>query len=202
VVGMEEGIFPGMRTIGEPEEMEEERRLCYVALTRAKERLYLTCASQRMLFGRTSSNRPSRFTGEIPPDLLEQSGRRYTDRRPSYGWDEDDFDQTIPSVSTYRSPYSRGESFDRGYERKPAAPSYPSRPISQRPGVGYTAPAKPAASLPSFQKGDSVEHKAFGRGMVLNLQKMGGDALIEIAFDNVGTKKLMLKSASQYMKKV
>ena len=61
---------------------------------------------------------------------------------------------------------------------------------------------KTAAGLPSYQKGDSVEHKAFGRGMVLNLQKMGGDALIEIAFDNVGTKKLMLKSASQYMKKV
>ena len=202
VVGMEEGIFPGMRSIGEPEEMEEERRLCYVALTRAKEQLYLTCANQRMLFGRTSSNRPSRFAGEIPPDLLEQSGRRYTERQPSYGWDEDDFDQTRPAVSTYRNPYSRGESSYSGYERKPAAPSYPSRPISQRPAAGYTPPAKPAASLPEFRKGDSVEHKAFGRGMVLSMQKMGGDALIEIAFDNVGTKKLMLKSASQYMKKV
>ena len=202
VVGMEEGIFPGMRSIGEPEEMEEERRLCYVALTRAKERLYLTCANQRMLFGRTSSNRPSRFSKEIPPDLLEQSGRRYTERQPSYGWDEDDFDQTRPAVSTYRNPYSRGESSCGGYGQKPAAPSYPSRPISQRPAAGYTPPARPAANLPSFQKGDSVEHRAFGRGMVLSMQKMGGDALIEIAFDNVGTKKLMLKSASQYMKKV
>ena len=199
VVGMEEGIFPGMRSIGEMEEMEEERRLCYVALTRAKERLYLTCAGQRMLFGRTSSNRPSRFAGEIPPSLLEQSGRRYTERQPSYGWDEDDFDQTRPAVSTYRSPYSRGES----YTQRPAAPAYPSRPsrpVAERPASGYTPPAKPAA-LPAFQKGDTVEHKAFGRGMVLSLQKMGGDALIEIAFDNVGTKKLMLKSASQYMKK-
>ena len=66
VVGVEEGIFPGIRAIGEPEEMEEERRLCYVAMTRAKEKLYLTCANQRMLFGRTSSNRPSRFVEEIP----------------------------------------------------------------------------------------------------------------------------------------
>ena len=204
VVGMEEGIFPGMRSIGEAEEMEEERRLCYVALTRAKEKLHLTCANQRMLFGRTSSNRPSRFAGEIPPDLLEQSGRRNTERRPTYGWDEDDFDQTRPAVSTYRDPYSRGGSYSEGYGRTPAAPAYPSRPsrpISQRPAAGYTAP-KPAAALPEFRKGDSVEHKAFGRGMVLSVMKMGGDALIEIAFDNVGTKKLMLKSASQYMKKV
>ncbi|MBM6897353.1 UvrD-helicase domain-containing protein, partial [Pseudoflavonifractor capillosus] len=80
VVGMEEGIFPGMRCIGDEEEMEEERRLCYVALTRAKEQLHLTCASMRMLYGRTSANRPSRFAGEIPPGLLEQSGRSYQER--------------------------------------------------------------------------------------------------------------------------
>ena len=73
VVGAEEGIFPGIRAIGETEEMEEERRLCYVAMTRAKEKLYLTCANQRMLFGRTSSNRPSRFVDEIPTEHLELS---------------------------------------------------------------------------------------------------------------------------------
>ena len=71
VVGAEEGIFPGIRAIGETEEMEEERRLCYVAMTRAKEKLYLTCANQRMLFGRTSSNRPSRFVDEIPTEHLD-----------------------------------------------------------------------------------------------------------------------------------
>ncbi|MDE6954917.1 MAG: ATP-binding domain-containing protein, partial [Oscillospiraceae bacterium] len=90
VVGMEEGIFPGLRAIGEAEEMEEERRLCYVALTRAKERLFLTCAGQRMLFGRTSTNRPSRFAGEIPAELLEQSGRSYLDPAPAgEDWDFD-----------------------------------------------------------------------------------------------------------------
>ena len=73
VVGAEEGIFPGIRAIGETEEMEEERRLCYVAMTRAKEKLYLTCANQRMLFGRTSSNRPSRFVDEIPTEHLAVS---------------------------------------------------------------------------------------------------------------------------------
>ena len=226
VVGMEEGIFPGIRSIGDPEEMEEERRLCYVALTRAKERLYLTCAGQRMLFGRTSANRPSRFAGEIPAELMEQSGRNYLDPGREEEWD--DFDQTRPQVSTYRNPYSRGGdsapsagrtsggrggtagSFARNGrvpgEQRPAAgrqaPAFKSvRPIADRPSSGYTAPA-PAAPTLQLQKGDSVEHKAFGKGMVLSVQKMGGDALVEIAFDNVGTKRLMLKSAAAHLTKV
>ena len=73
--------------------------------------------------------------------------------------------------------------------------------MSERPDSGYTAPVK-ASAVPEYQKGDALEHKAFGRGMVLSIQKMGGDALIEIAFDNVGTKRLMLKSAAQHMKKI
>ena len=214
-----------------------------MALTRAKQRLYLTCANQRMLFGHTTTNRPSRFTGEIPAELLEQSGRRMADRSERYfdadRYFDDDFDQTRPAVSTWQEPYSRGErrssygggsgNFSYGgfygnssSERRPSAPSgmgrpgQPSRPaptsrpavprkqapISARPSSGYTAPAAPAANLPSFQKGDMVDHKAFGKGMILSVQKMGGDALLEIAFDNVGTKKLMLKAAAQHMKKV
>ena len=74
VVGMEEGLFPGMRSIGDPEEMEEERRLCYVALTRARETLYLTCARQRMIYGRTQMNLPSRFVDEIPAGDIERTG--------------------------------------------------------------------------------------------------------------------------------
>ena len=75
--------------------------------------------------------------------------------------------------------------------------------MGSRPtAVGYTAPARPAgAALPEYRKGDMVQHKAFGKGMVLSVQKMGGDALVEIAFDNVGTKRLMLKSAAQHMTK-
>ena len=74
------GIFPGSRSIGEMEELEEERRLCYVALTRAKEQLYLTCANQRMLFGHTMSNLPSRFADEIPEQYLERIGKRRQER--------------------------------------------------------------------------------------------------------------------------
>ncbi len=192
VVGMEEGIFPGLRAIGEAEEMEEERRLCYVALTRAKERLYLTCAGQRMLFGRTTNNQPSRFAGEIPAELLEQSGRSYLDPAPA----GDEFDQT-PRVSTFREPYRQGA---YSGEHRAYTPPRPQK-TAVRPAF-QSAAAAPAASLPDYQKGDMLSHKAFGQGMVLSAQKMGGDVLLEIAFDGVGTKRLMLKSSAQYIRKL
>lgn len=203
VVGMEEGIFPGIRAIGEAEEMEEERRLCYVALTRAKERLYLTCAGQRMLFGRTSSNRPSRFAGEIPPELLEQSGRSYLDPAPAAGGEDWEFSQA-PRVSTYREPYRQSgapQGAPGGGERRSAyTPPRPQKP-APRP-VFRSALSDPSPALPDYQKGDMLEHKAFGRGMVLSTQKVGGDTLLEIAFDGVGTKRLMLKFTAQHMKKL
>ena len=211
LIAMEDGIFPGTRSIGEPEEMEEERRLCYVAMTRAKERLHLICASQRMLYGKTTANRPSRFVGEIPPELLEQSGRRvqtsfsveddyeWDQRRPSYGSGRN-YERSSYSAGTV---YGQTRGFSGGYgESRPTAQYGTAR----SPGVqgGYTS--KPAAAkggnLPDFRKGDTLQHTAFGRGMVLSIQPMGGDALIEIAFDNVGTKKLMLKSASKHMTKL
>ena len=203
VVGMEEGIFPGIRAIGEAEEMEEERRLCYVALTRAKQRLYLTCAGQRMLFGRTSTNRPSRFTGEIPAELLDQSGRSYLDPTPT-GGDWDEFDQT-PRVSTHREPYRQGSAAPQSaygaQRRASSSPPRPQKPAPARPVFQSAAPA-PSAALPDYRKGDMLEHKAFGRGMVLSTQRVGGDTLLEIAFDGVGTKRLMLKFTAQHMKKL
>lgn len=216
LIAMEDGIFPGTRSIGEHEEMEEERRLCYVAMTRAKERLNISCASQRMLYGKTTANRPSRFVGEIPPELLEQTGRRgstcYVDeddfdwdqRRPSNGTTRT-YGQTRYSENTYAnneyiSPRGIGGSFGNS---RPPVQSLGSRSTGIR--GGYTpkpATSAKGANLPDFHKGDMLQHKAFGRGMVLSIQPMGGDALIEIAFDNVGTKKLMLKSASQHMTKL
>ena len=186
VVGMEEGVFPGFRSIGETEELEEERRLCYVAMTRAKERLYLTCAAQRMLFGRTSANLPSRFVKEVPDDLVEHTGRP---RRPQPQperppWDDDDFSQ-IPAAPR-QQPMQR-----------PAA----ARPRSAMPSAAYRQPQPKPAPLPALHKGDRVRHKAFGGGMVLSVQPMGGDALIEVAFDDVGTKRMMLKAASRFMTK-
>ena len=174
VVGLEDGIFPGNRAMGEPEEMEEERRLCYVAMTRAKEKLTLTNARQRMLFGRTTPNMPSRFLQEIPEENMEWLGKPEP-RRETLPWEEAAMDD------------------GRFYGQPAAKPA-------------YAAPARkaaaPAAPLLSLQPGESIQHTAFGKGMVLSVRPMGGDALIEVAFDQVGTKKLMLKTAGVHITKL
>lgn len=173
LVGMEDGLFPGMRVFTDPEEMEEERRLCYVAITRARENLYLSHARQRMLYGRTSFNRVSRFVGEIPENCLEERKKQPRTSTASTG-----------SYSSYgRTGGYAGRS------------SY---------GTGNRAPVpKPQSAVPMLElmKGDVVIHSAFGEGMVVNILKMNGDAMLEIAFDDVGTKRLMLKAASAHMKK-
>lgn len=197
-VGMEEGVFPGFRSIGEEEELEEERRLCYVALTRAKEKLYLTCAAQRLLFGRTSANLPSRFVKEIPDDRMEQSGRA-RQLRPIYG----DSDWSSESFFSQPRSHDRASGFSqvRSYGKDDGFSQVPRRASSARSdtSANYRQPKPKAQPLPQLRKGDMVRHTAFGTGMVLSVQTMGGDALVEIAFDNVGTKKLLLKSASQFM---
>ena len=200
LVGAEEGIFPGIRAIGETDEMEEERRLCYVAMTRAKEKLYLTCAQQRMLFGRTSNNRPSRFVEEIPQELLERTGR-------ANRWDSDSWSGGIPSRDSGYGGYDRPAPAGHSAQGRSAGTAgygggfvRAMNGSGQKP-AGRPAPAPAPAPAASFKKGDTVRHKAFGKGVILSIQKMGGDALLEIAFDQVGTKRLMMKSAAAHMEK-
>ena len=163
IVGAEEGIFPGMRAIGEQEEIEEERRLCYVAITRAKKRLTITSARQRMLYGHTTVNRRSRFLEEIPPELLLQKAAARP--QPIY-----------------------------------AATSYQPKQTPTRPTASFVT--KPKAAAPEFAKGDMIQHDTFGRGMILSVLKMGNDAMLEIAFDQIGTKRLMANAAAIRMKKI
>ncbi len=168
LVGFEDGLFPGMRAIGDAEEMEEERRLAYVAITRAKQTLTISHARQRMFYGRTSATMASRFLKELPEDEIVKKGTsepRRTYQNDNYGWNQ--------------------------YHPRPVKTELTPRPA-------------PAASAPAidFNKGDMVQHTAFGRGMVLSVLKMGGDALLEVAFDQIGTKKLMAKTASAHMKKL
>ena len=174
LVGFEDGLFPGMRAIGDVEEMEEERRLCYVAITRAKEKLTISYAKQRMLYGRTNASLPSRFLREIPEDLLERKGgyHNQTNQYMSYS-------AQIPPRAHYFSNTSS----------------------TSNKNV-YTASMSSKVSYLELSKGDMVQHTAFGRGLVLSVVKMGGDALLEIAFDQIGTKKLMAKTASAHMKKL
>ena len=180
LVGFEDGLFPGMRSIGDNEEMEEERRLCYVAITRAKKNLHITHARQRMLYGRTNSALHSRFLDEIPDDCLIKKGRiqRKEPVAREYGGDS-----AFGSYGSYQTP------------SRPAASK---KPIQ----ASVTASAAPKSPMLTLNKGDMVQHTAFGRGMVLSVMNMGGDALLEIAFDEIGTKKLMAKTASVHMKKL
>ena len=172
LVGFEDGLFPGMRAIGDAEEMEEERRLCYVAITRAMKNLYISYARQRMLYGRTSASMPSRFLREIPDDITEKKGSVYQ----PYG---------APTQSRY------------SYLDKPD-----STPIPKTDFTKYATSTSKSSTQLDLKKGDMIQHTAFGRGMVLSVLKMGGDALLEIAFDGVGTKKLMAKTASAHMKRL
>ncbi len=171
LVGFEDGLFPGQRSIGDNEEMEEERRLCYVAITRAKQSLTISYARQRMIYGRTSSSLPSRFLKEIPEACILHKGG---------------FHPTQSSVSHSEHPYGNRSAYNR--------PRYHSE--------SSMVSSRPTAPMLELQQGDMVQHASFGRGMVLTVTKMGGDALLEIAFDDIGTKKLLAKTASAYMKKL
>ena len=188
LVGMEEGLFPSLRCIGEPDEMEEERRLCYVAVTRAKKTLCLSFADQRMLYGHTINGKASRFLEEIPRELVDRRGSGF---------------------SAYGGYGMRRGGTAAGYSPRTAAPRQhpgaytptPGADPRQRPQISdnrYTVP-KPTSPLPSYQPGRMVEHKTFGRGMVISVLPMGNDALLEVAFDSVGTKRLMARTASAHM---
>ena len=196
VVGMEEGIFPGSSAQYDQEELEEERRLCYVAMTRAKEKLTLTNARQRMLYGRTSTNRASRFLDEIP----EENMRWESKPEPRFGGMEHDstFGGDRYEDGWGSAPARTGGSWSSGGVHSYRAPAQ----APQRPLASVRKNAAPAAPLLQLQQGDMVEHTAFGKGMVLSVRPMGGDALVEVAFDTVGRKKLMLKSAGAHMRKL
>ena len=178
LVGFEDGLFPGMRAIGDSEEMEEERRLCYVAITRAKKTLTITHAKQRMLYGRTSAALPSRFLREIPEECIIRKGGYRRSQESSFG-------------------------YDSGYSSYPGHASYANSARKPQPKRMESAMLSSAKTVClDLNQGDMVLHAAFGKGMVLSVMKMGGDALLEIAFDDIGTKKLMAKTASAHMKKL
>ena len=172
--GWEEGVFPGNAVLYDPSQVEEERRLAYVAITRAREELYLYHAESRMIFGSTSHNRLSRFAEEIPEELIERSRSREYAYRTSMGGAFG----TMPHSKERPTPASGRASQAGGF----AAQVY--RPT----------PAKPAPAG-TFQAGDTVQHKTFGTGVILTATPMANDTLLEIAFDKVGTKKLFANFA-------
>ena len=224
VVGMEEGLFPNSAAAYDHEELEEERRLCYVAMTRAKEQLTLTNARQRMLYGRTSSSLPSRFLEEIPEEVRDWEGRQTPQSAGAWGedgaWDGGWSGGRRTSASagygawqtgggTAGAAGRSGENWvsPRGTGSWSSGGVHSYRPSEQPEAVRKTAASAPRSKPPvkpvlQLECGDMVEHDAFGRGEVLFVQPMSGDALVSIQFQGEEKpRRLMLKYAGTHMKK-
>ena len=165
ITGMEDGLFPSIASMMNPEEINEERRLAYVGITRAKQKLYLTKTKSRMLFGSTTYNKESRFVSEIPDNLLDKTGEERNAPSFASGFGAG---KAAGSVSISADTKKHGYAGKIGAYQKP--------PIKS--GVTYNV-------------GDTVLHKIFGKGLIMTATKMGNDTLLEIAFDKAGTKKLM-----------
>ena len=198
LVGMEEGIFPGYKTIGEPKELEEERRLFYVGITRAKQYLYLTCAKHRTIFGSTSYNQISRFVKEIPDELLEG----YAEAVESKTSDESEFRDY-----GYRWSYGKGQTV-KTYKMDEADKKAVASTINEqtkspafqfRTAESFLNSIKQSNSnnidLSKYQVGQRVYHKKFGEGTITNLEEEGNDIKVDLEFDKVGHKRLMAKFA-------
>lgn len=161
IAGMEDGVFPSISSMMNPEELNEERRLAYVGITRAKQKLCLTKTRSRMLFGSTTYNKASRFINEIPDNLIDFTGMSK----------QQGFGQAATTYGTGK--ISVGKS-------------------SGGAGLGFAPYKKPAIKEGvTYKVGDTVLHKVFGKGMIMQTNKMGNDTMLEIAFDKAGTKKLM-----------
>ena len=163
VIGLDDGIFPSSRSFDSEADMEEERRLAYVAITRAKERLYLTNASQRMLFGQTQRNVTSRFMREIDPSLIEKHDHAAAMRKQL-----GESDKTLTEVhsTSLQQQLARNKS----------------RSVGAKTSETYTA-------------GERVLHNIFGEGTIVSVKPMANDSMLEIAFEKVGTKKIMANYA-------
>ena len=167
VVGMEENLFPSSRSLESEEDIEEERRLAYVAMTRAKKKLILTRAGERMLYGHTDRNRKSRFLRELPTDCIEKQQEQGLSSMYSSSQGANEFGTVRSMTLKQQLELKRSE-----------------KSTSSNTGTGLT-----------FASGDRIKHKIFGEGTVLNATPMGNDTLLEIAFDSKGTKKIMANYA-------
>lgn len=188
LAGLEEGIFPSQRSAFSVEDLEEERRLMYVAVTRAKKELCITATTQRTLFGNTSFSRPSRFMEEIPSEYI----------------DKEMPERKAPSGFGGSSSFGKS-SFGGGYGVKTYTASTPSAASKSAYGAKPAYSPRPAsptiakAPVPELNAGDRVRHPKFGEGTIASAQKLGGDLKVEIMFDS-GEKKTLMASFAKLTK--
>ena len=214
VVGLEENIFPSPMATGSKRELEEERRLLYVAITRAEKHCILTCARNRFRYGRMEFDPPSRFLSEIKPSLLKiekESGETspFTTTRPRFGSYGDRFQNSNPVASQFRAdPKPRevvhreergvdplSSSFKRVLSSAGANMRRVSSLTSSSPNVRTPNHPSPSSSAASLSIGNVIEHDRFGIGDVINIEGSGENTKATVKFRNVGTKQLLLKFA-------
>ena len=196
LVGMEEGIFPGYKSIGEPKELEEERRLFYVGITRAKQYLYLTCAKRRTIFGSTSYNSISRFVKEIPSELLDgyeeivNSKNEETFNDSSYKWE---YGKASGSkVKTYKIDNNASEIKNVASNTNNNTNNFAFRTAES---FLKSFESKKNVNIQEYEAGQRVYHKKFGEGTINKVEQEGDDLKVDICFDKVGNKRLMAKFA-------
>ena len=196
LVGMEEGIFPGYKSIGEPKELEEERRLFYVGITRAKQYLYLTCAKRRTIFGSTSYNSISRFVKEIPSELLDgyeeivNSKNEDTFNDSSYKWE---YGKASGSkVKTYKIDNNASEIKNVASNTNNNTSNFAFRTAES---FLKSFESKKNVNIQEYEAGQRVYHKKFGEGTINKVEQEGDDLKVDICFDKVGNKRLMAKFA-------
>ncbi len=196
MVGMEDGIFPSYKSIGDDEELEEERRLCYVGITRAKHLLYLTCARQRTIFGSTSHNMPSRFINEISANNLDGYDEAFEDNTSKLSQDFE-FEWKYGNTNKYRvNSRIDTDNGDTAFARTTAGMSFGRSAESFLKNLGTTrSAAKPNVDLSQYESGVKVKHKKFGNGVITKVEPEGDDYKVDIEFEKVGHKRLMAKFA-------
>ncbi|MZQ85721.1 DNA helicase PcrA [Paenibacillus sp. 5J-6] len=202
IIGMEEGVFPHSRAFADNEELEEERRLAYVGITRAEEELFLTCARMRTLFGRTAANAPSRFLQEIPPELLEKVsmggsiGGGFSRGGRASSWGSSGGSSAAASSSSRGSTGSSTWGTPSSFGRPSAGAAAPSPAAAAKPPA-FRAP-QPAAggAVPDYKASDKVSHGKWGVGTVVSVKGSGDDTELQIAFPAPnGLKRLLAKFA-------
>ena len=188
LVGLEEGVFPHLRSIGEPDQLEEERRLAYVAITRARERLFLSTAWSRMLFGSSQYNPPSRFLQEIPAELIEEVGGRRRSRAGSA--------LSSSSSGSFRSDsWSGSSSLARSEQGPPERPFGAARDRMVEAALRPRGPLNTGAEALGLRVGSDVRHAKWGDGVILRIDGEGAKAEALIRFPSVGEKLLLLSWA-------
>ena len=189
LVGMEEGIFPGYKSIGEQKELEEERRLCYVGITRAKNNLFLTCSRQRTMFGSTSCNPVSRFVKEIPKAMLEGSSELG-------GETENKFKDNNYEWSYGKTGSSKVVSYKIETSNTRKEPSFAFKSAESFLAKLNNKAQTSQADVSKYKEGQRIYHKRFGEGNISKIEPEGDDLKLDIQFDKVGHKRLMAKFAN------